>query len=191
MKKICYVLILTLILAIFTGCGEADIERVEEDREKEQEEQEQAAEELEEELDDVDEEVMDEEEVEDEVDLAVGDSVRFNDIIITLNDVTFSEGSDWETPNEAAYLIADFSVENDSDESYNVSSMLNFSVYDDEHFKHSITIFTDTKGSMDGEVAPGRTMRGEIAFDVPDSSYYEVVFEEPFTNGQAIWYVGS
>ncbi|OLO38061.1 hypothetical protein BTR23_11725 [Alkalihalophilus pseudofirmus] len=187
MKVMAKILLIFLLFISLNACGEAEVSPVEQEKEQEQEEQENAAEELQEELDEAEEEPEGEGETEEN--LSIGDSVNFNDIVITLNDVAYSQGSDWETPNEATFLLADFTVENTSDESYNISSMMNFAIYDEEHFKHSITIYTDAKGSMDGEIGPGRTMRGEVAFDVPESSYYEVVFEEPFTNGQAIWVV--
>ena len=117
----------------------------------------------------------------------MGDTVHFNDLHITLNDAYLSEGGEWETPFNDYYLILDLSIENTADEPKNVSTLLQMSVVDDENYSYDITIFTETKGSLDGEIGPGRTTRGEVAFDVDSSSYYEFVYEDPFRAGQAIW----
>ncbi|MGM8214619.1 DUF4352 domain-containing protein [Bacillaceae bacterium W0354] len=118
---------------------------------------------------------------------SIGDTLEFNGLQITVNDAYTSQGGDFETPSNDQYLILDLNIENPTDEAQNVSSLLQMSVQDEEGYTYDVTIFTETKGSLDGEVGPGRNMRGEVAFDVDESPSYEFIFEDPFASGQAIW----
>lgn len=118
---------------------------------------------------------------------AIGDSVKFNDMVITLNGVRTSSGSDFEKPEKGKYVILDLTIENKGTESATISTMMNMSLYDADSYKYNVALFTDLKGSLDGEIAAGRKIRGEVAFDVPDSAYYEFAYEELLSTGQAIW----
>lgn len=118
---------------------------------------------------------------------AIGDTIKFDDLKLTLNGVRTSEGGDFIKPKEDVFLIVDLTIENTGDKPEAISTIMQMSLYDADSYSYSISIGADTKGSLDGEVAPGRKMRGEVAFDVPASDYYEFVFEDPFTTGQAIW----
>ena len=118
---------------------------------------------------------------------SVGDMIQYQDLEITLNDAYTSEGGQFETPSNDQYLILDLTIENKSDEAENISTLLQMSVQDDEGYTYDVTIFTETKGSLDGEIGPNREVRGEVAFDVDESSTYEFIFEDPFASGQAIW----
>jgi hypothetical protein len=52
-----------------------------------------------------------------------------------------------------------------------------------------VDIFTDTKGSLGGEVMSGSKLGGEIAYDVPVLDYYEFFFEPSFFSGEPITFV--
>lgn len=119
--------------------------------------------------------------------LTLGDTVKFDELLITLNGVRTSEGEEFFSPNNDFFLILDITIENTGDKAEIISSMLQMSLYDADAYSYNQMFLMDLKGSVDGEVAPGRKMRGELAFDVPASEYYEFVFEKPFTTGQAIW----
>lgn len=72
-------------------------------------------------------------------------------------------------------------------EAVNISSLMQMDLLDADGYAQDLTLFVDTRGSLDGEVGAGRTMAGELAFDVDESDYYEFIFEDPFMTGQAIW----
>ncbi|UCZ52638.1 DUF4352 domain-containing protein [Bacillus shivajii] len=184
MKKIMFLVLATALVA----CGgEAEIERVDDTEEDIIEDVETGTTEDEGEVEDI---VEPEEEKEEEVeeDLSIGDAVMFNGVQITLDDVRIDHGTDeWDAPNNDQYVIVHLTIENTLEESYNVSSMLQMSLFDEEHYSQDLAFMADTKGSLDGELGPGRTMRGEVAFDADESNYYEFIFEDPFTSGQAIW----
>jgi len=98
---------------------------------------------------------------------AMGDTVQYDELLITLNGVRTSEGDTFLTPDNDFFLILDLTIENTGTEPEVVSSLMQMSLFDADSYSYNPTFFTDTKGSVDGEVAPGRKMRGEIVFDVP------------------------
>ncbi|QQK74677.1 DUF4352 domain-containing protein [Salicibibacter cibarius] len=115
--------------------------------------------------------------------ITIGDTMNFDGFDITLNDAYTSEGGEFESPDNDHYVILDLT----NDESADISTMLQMSLQDDEGYTHDVTIFTEAEGSLDGEIGPDRDNRGEVPFDVNESGEYELVFENPFTSGQAIW----
>jgi hypothetical protein len=117
----------------------------------------------------------------------IGDTVQFGDLLITVKGVRASKGDGFMTPENDNYIIVDVILENNTTETANISSILQTSLSDADGYNYNVTIAGDTKGSLDGQVGPGRKLAGEVAFDVPKSSSYEFIFEDVFTNGQAIW----
>lgn len=119
--------------------------------------------------------------------LKIGDTVNFDGLKITLNSVTADSGSEFEKPEEDRFLIVDMTVENTTEEPQTVSSLMNVSLRDDDDYEYTTALYTGVKAQLDGEVAPGDKLRGQIAFDVPKSKNYSLIFGDPFTSGQAIW----
>jgi hypothetical protein len=123
---------------------------------------------------------------------AVGDSVKMGGLVFTVNGTSTSTGSEFFRPdNGNIYFIVDCTIENSSNEAVHLSSLLMFSLVDAEGYNYNITIGPETKGSLDGELAPGRKMRGELAFEVPaQANSLELIFEpNVFGSGQAIYKV--
>ncbi len=133
-----------------------------------------------------------EDEVVEKEDLGVGTTVDFNGLHVTLNSAKKYEGDgDWEVPDRDYFVILDISIENKTDEEANVSTMLQMDLVDPNGYAQDMDFMADTKGSLDGEVGAGRTMAGEISFDVEDADYFEFIFEDPFKSGQAIWMIDA
>jgi len=63
-----------------------------------------------------------------------------------------------------------------------------FKLSDGEGYSYDQAFGADTKGSLDGELAPGRKMRGELAYEIPkDASGLELIFDaDVWGSGQAI-----
>lgn len=162
MKKVLLLFIFALFAIGITACGESTISKVDPSEESEKEN---SGVEV----------------------FSIGDTVNVDGLNVTLNSVRVSTGDEWLKPEFGKYVILDLSFENTTDQAKNVSTMLQMSLSDDQGYSHGIALYTGTKGSVDGEVGPGRTVRGEVAFDVGDSSFYEFIFEDPFLTGQAIW----
>lgn len=119
----------------------------------------------------------------------VGETVNFDGLHITVNDAYITKGN----PDEFTeamndyYVVVDVTIENTTDQSAAVSSLMQISLLDADGYSQDIGIGLNTKGSLDGEIGAGRKLSGEVAFDVHDSEYFEFIFEDPFTTGQAIW----
>ena len=67
--------------------------------------------------------------------------------------------------------------------------MLMLSLYDSEYYSQEMTLLADTKGNFGGELGAGRTLRGEVAYEVDASETdWELIFEPNlFGFGQAIF----
>ena len=120
----------------------------------------------------------------------IGERVEMGKLVITVNSIKDSQGSEFLKPESGhIYKIADCTIENLSDESEAISSMLMFKMADSEGYNYDITITDSSKTSLDGELGPGRKMRGEVAFEVPsDATGLELIFEPNVLGfGQAIF----
>ncbi|HLR07739.1 MAG TPA: DUF4352 domain-containing protein [Bacillota bacterium] len=162
-----FLFVLTLIASIglLSACDEADVEKV--DNEEENTEQ-----------NDEDKEEK----------LSIGDTVMFDDLKITLNEVRIEEGGEFDEPEEDQFIVANLTIENEGDDEENISSIMNIELKDDEGYSYTTTILTEgTKGQLDGAIEPGGKMKGEIPFDVPESDSYELHFADPFASGKAVW----
>ena len=114
------------------------------------------------------------------------------DLAFTLHGARWYDGSEFIQPDEGnRYLLIDATVENKSDEGKTISSMMMFSVYDDEYRSADVAggALSEIEGQLDGDLGAGRKMRGELPFEVPaDSESFELVFEPDFLGfGQAIY----
>lgn len=184
-KLMLMVALLFAVGMVLVGCGEeSTIEPVENDTTNDEEtpiDEAEAPEEAteEDETDEAEEEVKE---------LGIGDTVNFDGLHITVNDAYITQGTDefTEATNDY-YVVVDATIENTTDESTAVSSLMQISLFDADGYSQDIAIMLDTKGQLDGEIGAGRKLAGEVAFDVNDSEYFEFVFENPFKSGQAIW----
>src|SRR5699024_6961654 len=144
-----FLFVLTLIASIglLSACDEADVEKV--DNEEENTEQ-----------NDEDKEEK----------LSIGDTVMFDDLKITLNEVRIAEGGEFDEPEEDQFIVANMTIENEGDDEENICSIKNIELKDDEAYSYTTTILTEeTNGQPDGAIEPGGKMKGESPFDVPES----------------------
>jgi hypothetical protein len=121
---------------------------------------------------------------------AIGDTVAMGDLVITLNSARWVAGDEFYKPKPGErWLALDCTIENLANESVAISSMLMFKLYDEEAFSRNQEYFADVKGSLDGELGPGRKMRGEVVFNVEEGqTAWEFIFEpQVFGFGQAIF----
>ena len=179
MKGLMGIILLLVITAV--GCDVTTTEPVKVDKQKEMGVQEGTP---------VKEDVKEEQTVEDVQIFKVGDTVAMGDLEFTINSVRFDEGSEYFKPDEGKkWLVADCTVTNNSEESTTISSMLMIRLFDSEYYSQEMSLFADTKGSLDGELGAGRTLRGEVAYEVDASeTAWELIFEPNFFGfGQAIF----
>src|SRR5699024_10557914 len=64
----------------------------------------------------------------------VGDTVEFDGMEITLNEVRIEEGGQFDTPENDQFIVANLTVENMTDEEQLVSSIMNIELKDDEGY---------------------------------------------------------
>lgn len=128
---------------------------------------------------------------EDMTQLAIGESVQFEETTITLNDVRLEKGSDLEKPKNDYFLIATLTAENHSaDQEVIISSLLNVKLIDGEKNTYSAAILTEgVDDYLDGSLDAGEKMTGDIPFDVPESDSYDLHFTNPFQKGEAVWII--
>lgn len=104
---------------------------------------------------------------------------------ITLNDVEYKTTGTFDPDNDH-YVVLDLTLTNTTNEAIHVSTLLQMELQDDQGYKHSPALYIDGKGTLDGEIAAGDTIRGQVAFDVDKSSTYRFIFSG-FLSGQVSW----
>ncbi|QHS24166.1 DUF4352 domain-containing protein [Virgibacillus sp. MSP4-1] len=186
MKKWLFLFIALFLTIGLAACGESDIEKAEnEDNQQEDTNGENAGEQE----DNQKEEDTNENKTEK---FAIGDTVNFDGVKITLNEARIEPGGEFDTPQNDQFVVVNLSAENTTDEEVTMSSIMNIELKDAESYSYSTTILTEgIKAQFDGSIEPGGTLRGEIPFDVPKSESYELHFSDPFKSGKAIWEIPS
>lgn len=109
----------------------------------------------------------------------VGESAEQKNVIVTLNNVTESDGTDFIKPAEGnVFVLAEFIIENNSDKELNISSLLSFEAYQDGYSTStSLSALTAKEGmeQLDGTVAAGKKMKGVVGYELPsDFSELEI-----------------
>lgn len=117
----------------------------------------------------------------------VGDSVSLNDIVVTLVDVSESEGANYMTPSEGnVFVICEFTIENNSDKDIAVSSIMSFEAYVDEYSTsmNLSAMMSSDKPQLDGSIASGKKMNGVIGYEIGvDWKSIEIRFTPDFWSG--------
>ncbi len=108
----------------------------------------------------------------------VNEPAELNNIIVTFNGVTESNGSSFNTPTDGnVFLICEFTFENNSDKEINLSTLLSFDSYVDDYAANlDLMALTESdKPQLDGTIAPGKKMNGVIGIQAPtDWSQVEI-----------------
>ena len=97
---------------------------------------------------------------------AVGDTVDYHGTVITLNGVRESEGDEYLKPQPGhTFKVVDITVKNNGQEPLVISSALSFPLTDSSDLNYTVPITDDVK-MLDGTVAPGGELTGEIPYEV-------------------------
>ncbi len=102
----------------------------------------------------------------------LNDTAAFKNLKVTATKLEESNGSDFfNAESGKAFVGVNFEIENISDETRNISSLLLFDAYaDDVKRDYSISanvVFGD--GTLDGELSPGKKLVGWYAVEVPEN----------------------
>ncbi|MCL2606043.1 MAG: DUF4352 domain-containing protein [Coriobacteriia bacterium] len=173
MKKLIYVLVFGLLAAVAIACTPADEPTLAESNEPAMTEEAPAAEE--------------EESTGPEI-FSVGDTVEAGNFRVTVNSVRTDTGEDFFGPDEGnEFFYVDMSIENISDDEQTISSILMFTIFDEDGRQLDQALFADTQGSLDGTIAPTRTLTGEYAVEAPEGATgLELQFEGALFGGRVI-----
>lgn len=103
----------------------------------------------------------------------VGDEVKLGDWQIQVMEVTdpFVSKDEFEkAPEGKRHVALDAKVSNNSSEPQTVSSMMCFDVRDAESRKFDTAFITSAGTELDGEIAAGKALRGNLVFEVDETS---------------------
>lgn len=108
---------------------------------------------------------------ESELIFSVGETAEYNDVQVSLLNITESSGSEYNTPDEGnIFVLAEFEIVNNSDKELNISSLMMFDAYQDG-YSTSLSLTAEMEAgneSLDGTVAPGKKMKGTIGYEIPE-----------------------
>jgi len=116
----------------------------------------------------------------------IGTTIKISDVSFCVNSASF--GKD----NDLTFLILDCTVQNLSTLPFTLSSMLMMNLIDEKGYYQDQNYFADVKGSLDGELSPNQTLRGQIAYEIDLSNeyYWSFVFKPDLVNpGQAVYLI--
>ena len=119
---------------------------------------------------------------------SVGDKIKLKDLVFVVHEAKVVE-DEFFTPDPGnVFLAVDISVENIGNTPQTISSLGMLDLRDSEGRQYSQTILSGSFGRFGGEVAPGKKLRGTVAFEIPkDVRDLELMIEySPFHSGQAI-----
>lgn len=107
---------------------------------------------------------------------SVGETAEYNDVQVSLTDVVESKGDgQFITPDDGnVFVLCSFEITNNSSSDITISSIACFETYCDD-----VSMVEDIMGlqapeakgqnQLDGDIAPGKKMKGVIAYQVPEN----------------------
>ena len=113
----------------------------------------------------------------------IGETAEMNDIQVTMLNYVESNGSEYNSPADGnVFVLVEFEIANNSDSDLAVSSMMSFETYADDYalnYSLSAIMEAESGSQLDGTIAPGKKMKGEIGYEVPaDWSNMEIHFTD-------------
>lgn len=133
-------------------------------------------------------EEIQEEVVEEKTIFDIGETYSKEGLNITLNSVKVTEGSKYDSPENDKFIVANITVENNTEDEVSISSLMNFELKDEEGYSHSpVFLVEGVKSPIDGSIEPGGISRGEVVYDVPVLDRYELHYSEVFKKGRGKW----
>jgi hypothetical protein len=167
MKKFVKVLgIGVLSIGVLAACGEADIQKV--DGSASGNKTEQKADKKQDET----------------KNLKIGETAKINNTTVKVIGVREIK-NDMLPPTNGKYIGVELEIVNEGDEPAPISTAMQMALRADG-YEQDIALI-DTKGSLDVEIAPGETVKGEVAFDSKKANEYQFIFSDGIQTGQAIW----
>ena len=100
---------------------------------------------------------------------SLNDPAIQNDITFTITKAEARESDNMfiEAEEGNVFYVIEVKIENNSDDDFNSSSIMNYTLKDEDGREYDLSLFTDLNGSLDTTVAKGESGIGEIAYEVP------------------------
>lgn len=101
--------------------------------------------------------------------IGLNEPIEVAELTVEVVNVSSRKGNnEWIKPAEGnAYYLVEFKITNNRPDSFQVSSMMLFSGYVNDVSADQAIILDDDVKSLDGELAPGRTMQGHYVMEGP------------------------
>ena len=124
----------------------------------------------------------------------VGDVVEVDNIRASITGIEKSQGNQFTNPEDGnEYVFVNMTIENTSNEELNLSSLLCFNSYVDDvvaDISFSAQVSKDSNKTMDGTIASGKKIVGNLAYELPvDWENLEIHFEPNFWNNSSIKWI--
>ena len=105
----------------------------------------------------------------------MGTSAKVDDLAVTVTGVRATDGRHDKVryrlaPEGYLYLLVNVQLENQGDESEDVSTRMNFSLFDSLGQPQEWAYYPAAAGSIDGRIDPGRERMGELTWKVAENA---------------------
>lgn len=124
--------------------------------------------------------------------IALGQKSEINGLEVTLLKTRTTTGSSYNKAESGnTYILCQFEISNCTNKTVGISSLLCFSAYCDDYTADvSFNAIIEANGSLDGDIAPGKKMKGEIGFEIPkDWEELEIVFTPELWSSDSLTFV--
>jgi hypothetical protein len=108
----------------------------------------------------------------------VGETISINGLEITITSAKFTPPAEYSEPEKGKIITLEVTAKNNSDENVYVDNT-EFTISDAQGNMHEQ--YYGYNYSFSNEVKVGKQYSGKIAFDVPESDYYEIYYEPSFS----------
>ena len=98
---------------------------------------------------------------------SLGETADLGGLKFTVTNAEERSQEYWEADEGHVYYVLEVKIENGREEEFASSSLMCYSVYDEEGREYDSALFSDLNGDLDGTVDAGGQRIGEIAFEVP------------------------
>ena len=111
----------------------------------------------------------------------IGKPVMSGQSEFVVHQVAYLHGYDYVDNNDNVFIAADVEITNKGSRADDIYLNI-WLIKDDQHRQYGqdyIASGLPGLGVMGGTIAPGDSMRGIVAFEVPKSKYYDIIYNDP------------
>ena len=107
--------------------------------------------------------------------VAMGESVKVDNLAITVTGVRATDGRDNKVrlqvaPEGYLYILVNVQLENQGDQTEEISTRMNFGLFNSSGQPQEWAFYPAAAGSIDGRIDPGRQRMGELTWKVAENA---------------------